>query len=82
MSPECRAQYLLNLARAHSQLGDVTSAIDTLTEAALLSPTEVRYHSATGALAEIARRSHGGVTHALTDLADVLSHSSVTTART
>jgi hypothetical protein len=76
MTPECRANYLLTLARAHSELGDVTSAIESLTEAALLAPTEVRHNPTTGRLvADIAGRTDGSTTHALTALADLLSHS-------
>ena len=83
MTPESRANYLLSLARAHSQLGDVTSAIESLTEAAMLAPTEVRHHPATGRLlADIAGRSDESATHALIALTGVLNHSSVTMART
>ena len=83
LTPECRAHYLLNLARAHSQLGDLPSAIQSLTEAALLAPTEVRHHPATGRLlADLEGCSDGSAMRALTALANVFSHSSVTTART
>jgi transcriptional regulator with XRE-family HTH domain len=57
MMPERRASYLLNLARAYAQIGDLPRAGEVLMEAHRVAPNEIRCRpEAQGLVAELVRR--------------------------
>jgi len=71
MMPERRAHHLLDLSRGLTQIGDVGRASETLLEADLLAPSEVRCRPiAHEVIADLLRRSRGTPLPAVSELAD------------
>ena len=73
MLPERRASHLIDLARAHAQVGDLPRAGELLVEADRLAPSEVRCRPVAHELAsELLRRTRGASAPAVLDLVDQL----------
>jgi transcriptional regulator with XRE-family HTH domain/tetratricopeptide (TPR) repeat protein len=71
MLPERRASHLLNVARAHTQLGDLLRASEALVEADRLAPNEVRCRPiAQELVVELIRRAGGPPTPGMVEIVD------------
>jgi transcriptional regulator with XRE-family HTH domain len=71
MLPERRAQHLLDLSRAYTQVGDVAKASETLVEADRLAPSEIRCRPiAHEVISDVLRRSRGAPPNTIADLAE------------
>jgi transcriptional regulator with XRE-family HTH domain len=71
MLPERRASHLLNVARAHTQVGDLQRAAESLVEADRLAPNEVRCRPVAQELVvDLMRRMSGPPIPGLMEIAD------------